>query len=188
VPVDIRLLDFQIIRYSSPVLDLSYCIFGSTTKELRDKHYFEFLDVYHQTLSEHITRQVLSVQCLSNFQDDNERTCCNKIVHIFIYFVELDRLGSDPEKLFPKSAFNEHLSKFGKFGLASGIFLIPIITSAAEDAIDLDDISEKMRERSNGNEEVSITEDLNFEKTGNYKIMQKRMIGVVEDICNLGYI
>ncbi|KAL7029771.1 hypothetical protein ACKWTF_006354 [Chironomus riparius] len=55
-PNAIRLLDFQIQRYSSPILDLMYYIFGCTVKSLRDKHYQEFLDVYYDELSSFMTR------------------------------------------------------------------------------------------------------------------------------------
>jgi hypothetical protein len=55
-PVDVRLLDWQIMRYASPVCDLLYYIFGCTTKSLRDKHYFEFLNVYYSSLSSFLIR------------------------------------------------------------------------------------------------------------------------------------
>jgi hypothetical protein len=55
-PVEVKLLDFQIMRYGSPVLDVVHYIFTSTTKELRDQHYQEFLDVYYDTLSSLIRR------------------------------------------------------------------------------------------------------------------------------------
>lgn len=57
-PVEIRLLDFQISRYGSPVLDLVQYIFSNTQKELRDQHYDDFLKVYHGSLSEHLQRYV----------------------------------------------------------------------------------------------------------------------------------
>lgn len=56
VPVDIRLLDWQIMRYSSPVCDIMYYIFGCTTKLLRDRHYSEFLDTYYNSLSTFLKR------------------------------------------------------------------------------------------------------------------------------------
>lgn len=55
-PIEISLLDWQISRYSSPIIDIVYFIFGCTTKELRDKHYDEFLNTYYSTLSTHIRR------------------------------------------------------------------------------------------------------------------------------------
>lgn len=55
-PIEISLFDWQISRYSSPIIDIVYFIFCSTTKELRDKHYDDFLNVYHTTLSTHIRK------------------------------------------------------------------------------------------------------------------------------------
>lgn len=51
VPQHICLIDFQIARCASPVLDLLYFLFTSTTKELRDKHLDEVLSIYHTALS-----------------------------------------------------------------------------------------------------------------------------------------
>ncbi|XP_026462580.1 uncharacterized protein LOC113364307 [Ctenocephalides felis] len=50
-PYEVRLLDWQISRYSSPVLDLVYYIFCCTEKQLRKRHYETFLHIYHGSLS-----------------------------------------------------------------------------------------------------------------------------------------
>lgn len=55
-PIEICLLDWQISRESSPIIDIMYFIFCCTKKELRDDHYDDFLKVYHQSLSAHIQR------------------------------------------------------------------------------------------------------------------------------------
>lgn len=55
-PVEISLLDWQVSRHSSPILDITYFMFCCTTKELRDGHYDNFLKVYHENLSNHIRR------------------------------------------------------------------------------------------------------------------------------------
>ncbi|XP_055296577.1 uncharacterized protein LOC129565586 [Sitodiplosis mosellana] len=55
-PIEISLLDWQISRYSSPIIDIVYFMFCCTTKELRDDHYDDFLKVYHESLSAHIRR------------------------------------------------------------------------------------------------------------------------------------
>lgn len=57
-PIEICLLDWQISQYTSPVIDILYFIFCCTTKELRDAHYDEFLEVYHEALSAHIKRWI----------------------------------------------------------------------------------------------------------------------------------
>lgn len=48
---DIRLLDWQVIRYGSPAIDLVYNLFTSTDKTLRDKEYNNLLQLYHSSLS-----------------------------------------------------------------------------------------------------------------------------------------
>lgn len=48
---DIRILDWQLIRYISPAIDLVYNIFTSTDKALRDKEYENLLRLYHESLS-----------------------------------------------------------------------------------------------------------------------------------------
>ena len=55
-PIEICLLDWQISRHSSPIIDIVYYMFCCTTKELRDAHYDDFLKVYHESLSAHIQR------------------------------------------------------------------------------------------------------------------------------------
>lgn len=65
-PIEISLLDWQISRHSSPIIDIVYYMFCCTTKELRDAHYDDFLKVYHESLSAHIQRYVVT-KMTSNF-------------------------------------------------------------------------------------------------------------------------
>lgn len=60
-PIEISLLDWQISRFSSPIIDIVYYMFCCTTKELRDDHYEECLNIYHESLSAHIRRCKLFV-------------------------------------------------------------------------------------------------------------------------------
>ncbi|XP_031627429.1 uncharacterized protein LOC116343490 isoform X2 [Contarinia nasturtii] len=53
-PMKVCLLDWQTSRHSSPVIDIVYFIFCCTTKKLREVHYESFLDIYHESLCEHI--------------------------------------------------------------------------------------------------------------------------------------
>lgn len=55
-PIEACFLDWQISRYSSPVIDIVYFMFSCTTKALRDKHYDSFLRTYHDSLSNHVRR------------------------------------------------------------------------------------------------------------------------------------
>ncbi|XP_043288986.1 uncharacterized protein [Venturia canescens] len=48
------LLDFQLARSSSPVLDLSFLIYACSDKQLLDNHYDKILETYHSILSNSI--------------------------------------------------------------------------------------------------------------------------------------
>lgn len=45
------MLDWQLSRVSSPAVDISYILFTSTVKSLRDAHLDEFLQVYYTNLA-----------------------------------------------------------------------------------------------------------------------------------------
>lgn len=49
------IIDFQLSRYASPVLDLSYFIYTCTTQEQRNTYFDEMLNLYYKTLSEFVT-------------------------------------------------------------------------------------------------------------------------------------
>lgn len=51
IPVGAMLLDWQMSRYTSPVLDMIYYIFGCTTKDFRDLYYNDILNDYYNSLS-----------------------------------------------------------------------------------------------------------------------------------------
>lgn len=147
-PVDIRLLDWQISRYASPVLDLMYFLFTASTKTFRDKHYETLLNIYHQSLSEF-----------------------------------LRRLGSDPEKLFPRKALDEQLQKFGRFGLLMAVMILPVITTKSEDVPDLEEMAEKMESGADLSAEVD-----NFRSESTEAVYREKMVGCCRDMVQLGYI
>ncbi|XP_023312538.1 uncharacterized protein LOC111692681, partial [Anoplophora glabripennis] len=51
--IDVRFLDFQLVRLGSPVCDLSYCLYSGGTKETFDD-LDHLLQIYHDSLSENI--------------------------------------------------------------------------------------------------------------------------------------
>lgn len=54
--VDICLVDYQFMRYSSPASELLYCIFTSTDKSTRDKHFESLLRIYYDRLATNIRK------------------------------------------------------------------------------------------------------------------------------------
>lgn len=51
VPTELCLIDWQLTRIASPVLDILWFIFLCTGQELRNRHYKDLLDVYYGSLS-----------------------------------------------------------------------------------------------------------------------------------------
>lgn len=52
VPVATKMIDFQLARYSSPALDISFFVYSCTSQQLRDEHYEDLLKAYHNSLSD----------------------------------------------------------------------------------------------------------------------------------------
>ncbi|XP_012285036.1 uncharacterized protein LOC105702220 isoform X2 [Orussus abietinus] len=52
---EVLMLDFQLARCASPVLDISFFIYSCTDKNLRDEHFDDLLEVYHAELTKSIT-------------------------------------------------------------------------------------------------------------------------------------
>lgn len=48
--IDVLMLDFQLARSASPVLDLSFFIYACTDQRMRDKYYEKILDDYYNEL------------------------------------------------------------------------------------------------------------------------------------------
>ena len=54
IPVQAKMIDFQLARYASPVIDIAFFIYSCTTEELREKYYDNLIKTYHETLTEFI--------------------------------------------------------------------------------------------------------------------------------------
>lgn len=52
VPVRAKMIDFQLSRFASPVLDIAFFIYSCTTEELRVQYYDDLIKTYHTSLTE----------------------------------------------------------------------------------------------------------------------------------------
>ncbi|XP_028157094.1 uncharacterized protein LOC114350467 isoform X4 [Ostrinia furnacalis] len=53
-PVDAKIIDFQLTRCATPVLDIAFMFYACTSQDLRLKHYEELLRFYYDVLSKQI--------------------------------------------------------------------------------------------------------------------------------------
>lgn len=63
------MIDLQLSRYCSPVLDILYRIFGGTDKDFRDKYFEKLLKAYYASLSGMIRRLGSDPEKLFTFND-----------------------------------------------------------------------------------------------------------------------
>lgn len=139
-------MDWQLVRYCPPVLDLLYNIFSATDKKFRIDHYDKLLKTYHTTL-------------------------CNSI----------RKLGSDPNKLYPYTSFEQQLRKMGDFALLCGPLIIQIAVANPKDIGNLDEYAELVEKGENADLVNEYDEDTQMEYT--------RLINdLVTDLVNYGYV
>lgn len=142
----ICLLDFQLGRYSPPVLDLLYNIFSSTDQKFRAQHYDKLLKTYYATLSNTI-----------------------------------EKLGSDPKKLYTFENLQAQLRKYGEFALLCGPMVIQIKVANSSDVGNLDEYAELV--------ESGVEADLINEYDEATQMLYDSLInGLVTDLVNYGYV
>lgn len=65
----VSIIDWQLMRYCSPAMDLLYYIFGSTDKAFRDKYYEQLLQTYYGSLSKIVRELGSNPDTLFTYQD-----------------------------------------------------------------------------------------------------------------------
>ncbi|EDW38444.1 GL12598 [Drosophila persimilis] len=105
--LEVALIDFQLIRYSSIALDIANLLYCCTTKEMRDAELKSLLKTYTEELF-----RWLKILC-----------------------TELPEHCNTLEKL--QKLFAEELKAYGRFALGLAMDIIPISTCSSEDAPDM---------------------------------------------------
>lgn len=89
-------------------------------------------------------------------------------------------MGSNPDQLFPFSALEEQLLKFGKFGLFNATFILPVITKEIEMELSPNvDVSKQ-------NEDEHEQQQPQAHKVSD--AFKKRFRDIARDMQRLGYI
>ncbi|EDW82231.1 uncharacterized protein Dwil_GK25686 [Drosophila willistoni] len=72
-PLDVRLIDWQLMRYASPITDLAYFFFSCTSRDFRGKYYKSMLETYYTEMAQQLTRLGESADELFPLQAFNEQ-------------------------------------------------------------------------------------------------------------------
>lgn len=105
------MVDYQLIRYSSPVLDLHYNLLISTDKAFRAKDYKRILDLYHSTLTKTIERLGSDPQGLFSYDDFQQelKRCGN--FGLLISAIMVPMCLTDPKNVTDLDEYSEQASK-----------------------------------------------------------------------------
>lgn len=93
---DIRILDWQVLRYLSPAIDLLYNIFTSTDKTLRDSEYDNLLKLYHDSLSKTVRLLGSAPEKLFTLDDlkDEMKRCGNYALLLAPMLIQVSQADS----------------------------------------------------------------------------------------------
>lgn len=72
-PDDICFVDWQILQYGSPALDVIYFLFSSTEKPLRDAYFDEFIHIYYVAFAQNLIRLGSDPERLFSLANLNEQ-------------------------------------------------------------------------------------------------------------------
>lgn len=141
IPIDLRMFDFQEVRYASIAIDLSIFMFMHVNAKLKPLLWDELLLLYHETL-------IVSLVDILKCEKDDER---------------LER--------FSFHKFIEHFKKFAFYGVAVSILSIPWMASPEDDTKKISDFFETdmMNAEFHALLEVCGGEDVNERMVDNVK-------------------
>lgn len=93
-------------------------------------------------------------------------------------------MGSNPTKLFPRDILDDHMKRYAKFGIVMTILVLPLITSKAEDTLDMDKMAEQLMGASDNG---AVIESTNLAGSEKNIVYNERMRAVFEDMYKFNY-
>lgn len=129
IPVKAKMIDFQLARFASPVIDISFFIYSCTTEELRAQHYDDLIKTYHNSLSQLITDFGSNPEYLFPF---SALEVSNFTLSRFCLSKRLNRCY-----------FQSELKTSFRFGVGMGIESLPFIMMEENETADMDSIGDE---------------------------------------------
>ncbi|KAH8327372.1 hypothetical protein KR074_002282 [Drosophila pseudoananassae] len=106
------------------------------------------------------------------------------------YYETLDQkltsCGLRIEETYPRSVFNRQLELYGVYGLIMGAFSLPFFVSNANEVLDIDTVSEAIKDLSDNEAEApqyqELIEEFEMLNERTLPIFKRRMVGIVRDL------
>ncbi|GLH05568.1 Uncharacterized protein GBIM_11163 [Gryllus bimaculatus] len=83
-PIDVRLVDFQLIRYAPPANDIMCFLYLATDEEIRDKYSSQLMAIYHAHLSQNLRLHGLNPEKILPWKELEESCRVYKTLGILI--------------------------------------------------------------------------------------------------------
>lgn len=125
------MIDFQLVRYGSPALDLANLIYCCTSRDQRTEHLPNLLELYHDTLYNRI------VELTPEGVQPNETFGKEKLWDMYDVCIVIYANISWWLYIIRTVRINEEFHRCGKFGLGLALDMIPISTCDGDQAPDL---------------------------------------------------
>lgn len=103
------MVDWQIGRIGSPVLDVSYFLMSSTTKQLRDDYFNDFIRIYYESMSTIIRQLGSDPDRLITFDDLQAQFKQFSKFGVIMAPMLLKLIVSDPKNIVDMDKFADNL-------------------------------------------------------------------------------
>lgn len=97
---------------------------------------------------------------------------------------KLKSCGLRIEEIYPRSIFNRQLQLYGVYGLIMGAFSLPFFVSNANEVLDIDTVSEAIKDLSETEapQYQDLIEEFEMLNERTLPIFKRRMVGIVQDL------
>ncbi|KAH8309694.1 hypothetical protein KR067_000028 [Drosophila pandora] len=97
---------------------------------------------------------------------------------------KLKSCGLRIEEIYPRSVFNRQLQLYGVYGLIMGAFSLPFFVSNANEVVDIDTVSEAIKDLSETEapQYQELIEEFDMLNERTLPIFKRRMVGIVKDL------
>ncbi|XP_068159831.1 uncharacterized protein pkm [Drosophila tropicalis] len=122
-PLDVRLIDWQLMRYASPITDLAYFFFSCTSRDFRRKYYKSMLETYYTEMAQQLTRLGESADELFPLQAFNEQLQSKCAVGLLLAMMVLPIVTMRGQDVPDLQAISELIEAGGTTSLKGAGFL-----------------------------------------------------------------
>lgn len=114
-PVDVIFVDYQLVRYASPVTDISYFLYMCTDQEILCNHYDQLLNIYYGTLTAVLRQCNLEVRDIYPKDIFQKHLREYSVLGLIEAMISMKIITADTEEALKMTEMKYHLSEASGF-------------------------------------------------------------------------